>query len=75
MQAIKNNLYIAEHQESPFNKNPLITKLTSGGNITLTDTTFTQWDNGIVTKEEIDRVRFKDLLEQHFWMHEIYNHL
>lgn len=57
---------IAENDESPFNKNPLLTKLTSGGNITLTNNTFTQWDDGIVTKESIDDVRFRELLKQHF---------
>jgi N-hydroxyarylamine O-acetyltransferase len=57
---------IAEHQESSFNKKPLITRLTTGGNLTLTDTSFTQWIDGIVTKEEIDYLRFKELLKQHF---------
>jgi len=57
---------IVEHQESPFNKNPLITRLTTGGNLTLTNTSFTQWIDGIVTKEEIDNVRFKELLKQYF---------
>ncbi|WP_369899560.1 arylamine N-acetyltransferase [Bacillus manliponensis] len=57
---------IAEHQESPFNKNPLITRLITGGNLTLTNTSFTQWIDGIVTKEEIDNVRFKELLKEHF---------
>lgn len=57
---------IAEHQESPFNKNPLITRLTTGGNITLTNTSFTQWMDGIAAKENIDNVRFKELLKQHF---------
>lgn len=59
---------IAEHQESPFNKNPLITRLTTGGNITLTNTSFTQWIDGIATKENIDNVKFKQLLKQHFGM-------
>lgn len=57
---------IAEHQESPFNKNPLITLLTTEGNLTLTNTSFTQRIDGIVIKEEIDNVRFKELLKQHF---------
>jgi N-hydroxyarylamine O-acetyltransferase len=57
---------IAEHQESPFNKNPLITQLTTEGNLTLTNTSFTQRIAGIVIKEEIDSVRFKKLLKQHF---------
>ena len=57
---------IAEHPESPFNKNPLITRLTTEGNLTLTNTSFTQRIDGIVIKEEIDNVRFKELLKQHF---------
>lgn len=57
---------IFEHQDSPFNKNPLITKLTNRGSITLTDTTFTQWEDGSVTKEKIDNVSFKKLIKYHF---------
>ena len=57
---------IAEHQESSFNKNPLITRLTPEGNITLTNTSFTRWIDGNVVKEEIDNSRFKELLKQHF---------
>ncbi|MEI4771400.1 arylamine N-acetyltransferase [Psychrobacillus sp. FJAT-51614] len=57
---------IAEHQESPFNKKPIITRLTTGGNLTLTNTSFTQWIDGIVTKEEIDNSSFEELLKQHF---------
>jgi len=59
---------IAEHEESPFNKNPLITRLTNRGNLTLTNTSFTKWEDGIVTKEEIDNVRFKELVSQYFGM-------
>lgn len=59
---------IAEHPESSFNKHPLITRLTENGNITLTDSTFTQWKDGIVTKENIDHGRFKELAKQHFGM-------
>lgn len=57
---------VIEHPESTFNKHPLITKLTDQGNVTLTDTSFTQWVNGDVTKEEVDIVTFKELLERHF---------
>ncbi|WP_338473327.1 arylamine N-acetyltransferase (plasmid) [Niallia sp. XMNu-256] len=57
---------IAEHQESPFNKKPLITRLTTRGSLTLTNNSFTQWIDGIVTKEKIDNARFKELLKQHF---------
>ncbi|RHW34003.1 arylamine N-acetyltransferase [Lysinibacillus yapensis] len=57
---------IAEHPESSFNKHPLITRLTDEGNVTLTNTSFTQWVDGLVTKEEIDTPRYKELLKQHF---------
>ncbi|MET1177177.1 arylamine N-acetyltransferase [Peribacillus simplex] len=57
---------IRENPQSPFNKHPLITRLTNSGNITLTDTSFTRWEDGKVTKEEIDGTRFKELMKQHF---------
>ncbi|MET3291498.1 UNVERIFIED_CONTAM: N-hydroxyarylamine O-acetyltransferase [Brevibacillus sp. OAP136] len=57
---------IEHHAGSPFNKNPLITKLTNKGNVTLTDTTFTQWVDGVVSKEAIDKERFTELLKKHF---------
>ncbi|MBD1382842.1 arylamine N-acetyltransferase family protein [Metabacillus arenae] len=57
---------IAEHEQSPFNKNPLITRITYSGNLTLTNTTFTKWADGNVTKEKIDNKRFKELAKQHF---------
>lgn len=57
---------IAEHEESPFNKNPLITQITNEGNKTLTNTSFTQWTNGVVTKEEVDDKKYKELVKQHF---------
>lgn len=57
---------IAEHQDSPFNKNPLLTRRTDTGTITLTNTTYTQWVDGVVTKESIDDGRFEQLLMQHF---------
>lgn len=59
---------IAEHPDSRFNKHRLITKMTKGGNITLTDHSFTQWDHGIMKKEDIESVRFKLLLNQYFGM-------
>lgn len=57
---------IVEHEESRFNKTPLITQLTSDGNVTLTDTSFTQWINGKSTKEQIDNDKFKELAKQYF---------
>lgn len=44
---------ISDHQDSPFNKHPLLTKRTSNGSVTLTATSFTQWKDGEMTKEEI----------------------
>ncbi|MGG1675242.1 arylamine N-acetyltransferase [Neobacillus sp. NRS-1170] len=57
---------IIEHPESPFNKKPLITRITDRGNMILTDTSFTEWDNGKVTKQEIDTKRFKEMVKDHF---------
>ncbi|MCQ6560579.1 arylamine N-acetyltransferase family protein [Paenibacillus mendelii] len=57
---------IAEHPQSSFNKHPLLTKLTERGSLTLTNTSITQWEDGIMTKENIDDSRFKELLKQHF---------
>ncbi|MFM1654970.1 arylamine N-acetyltransferase family protein [Brevibacillus sp. B_LB10_24] len=57
---------IAEHEESSFNKHPLLTKRTNGGNLTLTDSSFTQWDHGNMTKEKIDNARYNELLLKHF---------
>ncbi|WP_134684623.1 arylamine N-acetyltransferase family protein [Brevibacillus migulae] len=57
---------IVEHPESPFNKSPLITKRTDTGSVTLTETSFTQWENGQMTKEPIDGARFTELLRTHF---------
>ncbi|WP_066066988.1 arylamine N-acetyltransferase family protein [Neobacillus soli] len=57
---------ITEHPKSSFNKHPLITRLTNNGNITLTDTTFIQWADGILTKETIEHMKFKELAKQHF---------
>ncbi|MBO7743032.1 arylamine N-acetyltransferase [Paenibacillus sp. MWE-103] len=57
---------VAEHPESKFNKRPLATKLTETGNITLTDDSFTEWRDGIVTKESIDGPRYRELLRTRF---------
>lgn len=57
---------IKEHEKSPFNKNPLITKLTIEGNVTLTNKSFTQWKNGTVLKEDIENEKFNWLLKKIF---------
>lgn len=59
---------IAESEHSAFNKAPLITRISDDGNITLTNTSFSVWKNGAVTKEQIDEARFKELAKQHFKM-------
>ncbi|WP_028775976.1 arylamine N-acetyltransferase family protein [Shimazuella kribbensis] len=59
---------IADHPKSTFNKNPLITRLTDRGNVTLTNTSFTQWIDGTPTKTKIDQTSFKSHLEQYFGM-------
>lgn len=57
---------IVEHDESPFNKKPLITILTDNGNLTLTDTSYTEWIDGKVYKKEVDKKSFTDILNKSF---------
>ncbi|MFJ5760251.1 arylamine N-acetyltransferase [Neobacillus sp. NPDC093182] len=57
---------IMEHPESAFNKKPLITKITDKGNITLTDTSFTQWVDRALNKEVIDEKRFNEIKKEYF---------
>ncbi len=57
---------ISEHPDSSFNKHPLITKLTRNGNITLTDTSFTQYMCGNVRKEVVDNRTYKKFAKQYF---------
>ncbi len=57
---------IKEHPKSLFNKHPLITKITTTGSVTLTDTSFTQWIDGEMIKEKIDFEKFNQLLSHYF---------
>jgi N-hydroxyarylamine O-acetyltransferase len=57
---------IIDHSESAFNKKPLITKITDKGNITLTDTSFTQWVDSALNKEIVDESRFKEIRKVYF---------
>lgn len=57
---------IIEHPESAFNKKPIITKLTDKGNITLTDTSFTEWVDSAINKENIDEERFNEIRKDNF---------
>ncbi|MFD0677981.1 MULTISPECIES: arylamine N-acetyltransferase family protein [unclassified Paenibacillus] len=60
---------VVEHPASSFNKHPLITKITDEGSITLTDTSFTQWNQGTLTKVKIDSLKFKELFDEYFGFH------
>jgi N-hydroxyarylamine O-acetyltransferase len=57
---------ITQHPQSPFNKKPLLTRVTAVGNMILTETSFTWWKDGQLVKEEIDLERFKELARVHF---------
>lgn len=61
---------ITEHPASGFNKRPLVTRLTARGGVTLTDTSLTITEDGVVTKETFDPPlppqRFDELIERHF---------
>ncbi|HYK72034.1 MAG TPA: arylamine N-acetyltransferase [Pseudoneobacillus sp.] len=57
---------ITESTNSPFNKAPLMTRLTESGSQTLTSTSFTQWINGQIIKEDIAEKQFKELAKKHF---------
>jgi N-hydroxyarylamine O-acetyltransferase len=57
---------IVESEDSPFNKSPLITRLTSTGGITLTKTSFTEWGDGGAVKRELDEKEFAQLAEKYF---------
>lgn len=57
---------IYKHENSFFNKAPLITRLTKDGHMTLTNNSFTEWKDGKCHKEEIDVNRFKELAATHF---------
>ncbi|MFD2444907.1 arylamine N-acetyltransferase [Bacillus sp. CGMCC 1.16607] len=59
---------IIESPLSSFNKNPLITRLTTSGSLTLTDTSFTKWHDGKVMKEEIEEKQFRELAKEYFEM-------
>ncbi len=57
---------ITEHPQSPFNKKPLLTRVTADGSMVLTETSFTRWMDGQVAKEEIDASQFKQLAKEHY---------
>ncbi|WP_299089142.1 arylamine N-acetyltransferase [uncultured Metabacillus sp.] len=57
---------ILEHEESPFNKRKLVTRLTKNGMKILTDTSLTEWIDGVVKKTEVDEQGFKAAAKEHF---------
>ncbi|MBA4536399.1 arylamine N-acetyltransferase [Bacillus aquiflavi] len=57
---------ICEHPKSPFNKNPLISLFTDSGKLILTNTSFTQRIDGVITKNKMNNKKFKELAKQHF---------
>ncbi|MEH7883885.1 arylamine N-acetyltransferase [Bacillus sp. JJ1609] len=57
---------ITEHPQSPFNKKPLLTRVTVDGSMILTEPSFIWWKDGQILKEEIDAERFKELARVHF---------
>lgn len=57
---------ITEHPQSPFNKKPLLTRVTANGSMVLTETSFTQWTEDGIKKEEIDSERFKGLAKEFY---------
>lgn len=60
---------IAEHADSPFNKKRLTSKVTGRGTITLTQESFTEWADGVMTKTAVDNgIQYRKLLEDRFGM-------
>ncbi|MBT2644601.1 arylamine N-acetyltransferase [Bacillus sp. ISL-41] len=57
---------ITTHPQSPFNKKPLLTRVTSDGSMVLTETSFTSWTEDGAKKEEIDSKRFKELAKEFY---------
>lgn len=55
---------ITTHPQSPFNKKPSLTRVTSDGSMVLTETSFTQWMDDGAKKVEIDSERFKELAKE-----------
>ncbi len=57
---------IVEHECSPFNKVPLIVKLTEDGHASLTKDSLTIAKNGKKTKEKVTDGQYKNLLHSKF---------
>ncbi|WLR54436.1 arylamine N-acetyltransferase [Mesobacillus subterraneus] len=57
---------ITKHPQSPFNKKPLLTRVTANRSMVLTETSFIQWTEDGVEKEVIDAKRFKQLAKEFY---------
>lgn len=57
---------LSENEDSTFNKQRLIAQITNEGNVTLTDNSFTEWVDGKLNKEKIDKNKFNKLAKQRF---------
>ncbi|OXM17570.1 arylamine N-acetyltransferase [Paenibacillus herberti] len=53
---------IEQHPESPFNKEPLATRLTRTGTMTLTRQSFTQWTDGQMEKTPLNETEYRERL-------------
>jgi len=58
---------IVEHPESPFNKKPLLTRITDKGNVILSENSFIEWADGEMKKQEIDENQFQELKKAYFY--------
>ncbi|SCL95167.1 N-acetyltransferase [Bacillus cytotoxicus] len=63
---MKHKKTIVEHKDSPFNKVPLITKLTSDGHVSLTKDSLTVTKQGEKRKEKITKQQYLNLLHAIF---------
>ncbi|SMO32023.1 arylamine N-acetyltransferase family protein [Melghirimyces algeriensis] len=57
---------ITHHEQSPFNKSILLTKLIDNGHITLTEQSLTTTKNQQRTQQKIDQHLFQELCQRHF---------
>ncbi|WP_409298934.1 arylamine N-acetyltransferase family protein [Peribacillus sp. SCS-26] len=57
---------IHEHPASPFNKSPLITRLTPSGALVLTDKSFSEREDGKTVKLDVEDAEFRRLAKEKF---------
>ncbi|KKB72735.1 MULTISPECIES: arylamine N-acetyltransferase [Bacillus] len=58
---------IFDHEDSPFNKNPLASKLTKDGKLILSKDHFTKHSDGGISKEAIQQEEFRKIFEDAFF--------